>query len=161
MHTDDPELMPRRATRGSAGYDFFAPYDIVLEPGKETFVDTGVRFDGREVPIVSMSLLNVVVSREVGTKWYQDSEFRPHLWAMMLLPRSGLGTKYGVRFVNTIGLIDMDYRDTIKATLVCDKPVTIKRGERFMQGVVVPVAQFRDEIRPEAERHGGHGSTGA
>ena len=29
----DSLKLPRRATRGSAGYDFFAPIDLSLEPG--------------------------------------------------------------------------------------------------------------------------------
>lgn len=123
-------------------------------------MDTGVSFDGCEKPYVPMGVLNVTLSRDLGKKWYQESEYVPSYWAMMLLPRSGLGTKYGVRFVNTIGLIDMDYRDTIKATLVCDRPVTIKRGERFMQGIIIPIAIMESEIKPKDKRWGGHGSTG-
>lgn len=160
MHANDQDLMPRRATRGSAGYDFFAPYDIVLEPGKETFVDTGVSFDGSETVTVPMSyFIPYPMNSPLGKGMKAEMELKR--WAMVLMPRSGLGTKYGVRFVNTLGLIDMDYRDTIKATLVCDKPVTIKRGERFMQGVILSTGIFENEIEPTEERMGGHGSTGA
>ena len=35
--------LPRRATAGSAGYDFFAPADITLRPGETIKIPTGVR----------------------------------------------------------------------------------------------------------------------
>ena len=35
--------IPTRATGGSAGYDFFAPIDIVLEPGETVKIPTGIR----------------------------------------------------------------------------------------------------------------------
>ena len=35
--------LPKRATRGSAGYDCFAPFDITLEPGDDIKVPTGIK----------------------------------------------------------------------------------------------------------------------
>ena len=35
--------LPRRATAGSAGYDFFAPVDIILNPGETIKIPTGIR----------------------------------------------------------------------------------------------------------------------
>ena len=32
--------LPKRATKGSAGYDFFAPFDLVLKPGETIKVPT-------------------------------------------------------------------------------------------------------------------------
>ena len=40
--------MPKRATKGSAGYDFFAPFDIVLNPGETIKVPTGIRVSMEE-----------------------------------------------------------------------------------------------------------------
>lgn len=39
----DKLKLPRRATKGSAGYDFYAPYDITLSPGQSAKVPTGIR----------------------------------------------------------------------------------------------------------------------
>ena len=146
MQSDKAE-MPRRAEPGSAGYDFYAPEDVHLKPGEWTTVDTGVRFDGRGDVVCPMEgPENTVFARQ---------------WAMLVLPRSGLGFKYGVRFSNTVGLIDMTYRDTIKAKMTCDVECTIKKGERFMQGVIVPFGIFNNEQEPiHEERSGGFGSTG-
>ena len=49
----DDILLPKRATKGSAGYDFFAPFDIVLKPGETIKVPTGIR--------VSMELLILII----------------------------------------------------------------------------------------------------
>ena len=35
--------LPHRATAGSAGYDFYAPYDVKLEPGETAKIPTGIR----------------------------------------------------------------------------------------------------------------------
>ena len=35
--------LPRRATAGSAGYDFFAPFDFTLAPGEEITIPSGIR----------------------------------------------------------------------------------------------------------------------
>ena len=35
--------LPKRATIGSAGYDFYMPYDLVLEPGQTAKIPTGIR----------------------------------------------------------------------------------------------------------------------
>ncbi len=35
--------LPKRATKGSAGYDFYAPFKITLKPGETIKVPTGIR----------------------------------------------------------------------------------------------------------------------
>ncbi len=71
--------LPRRATSGSAGYDFFAPETIVLKPGETAKIPTGIR-----------------------------AEMEPE-WVLKLYPRSGLGFKYRLQLNNTVGIIDSDY----------------------------------------------------
>ena len=41
----DQIKIPTRATKGSAGYDFFAPFDMSLTPGVEMKVPTGIRVE--------------------------------------------------------------------------------------------------------------------
>lgn len=136
----DNTILPRRATIGSAGYDFYSPYDVQLTPGIWTNIDTGVRLDGDEV--------------------IDGNDERIRQWFMLIVPRSGLSNRYGFRIRNTVGIIDMDYRDTIKAKVTADVPYTLKKGERFMQGIVIPFGRFVREIPPTNERMGGFGSTG-
>ncbi|MDE7095160.1 MAG: hypothetical protein K2O23_01620, partial [Anaeroplasmataceae bacterium] len=68
--------LPKRATKGSAGYDFYAPFDITLAPGKTIKIPTGIR-----------------VSMEPN-------------YVLKLYPRSGLGFKYRLQLNNTVGIID-------------------------------------------------------
>ena len=135
MRTINDVKMPRRGTIGSAGYDFFAPCDVEVKAGEWVTVDTGVAFDGSE-----------------------DCGFEN--WVFMIYPRSGLSTKYGMRIINTVPIIDQDYRDTIKVKIIAEKDFTINKDERYIQGVFTQFGILKDEIPPTELRKGGHGSTG-
>ena len=127
-------VLPRRATAGSAGYDFIAPYDFTLESGGEIVIDTGIRAriaDG---------------------------------WVLVILPRSGSGFKFGVRLANTAGVLDSDYFNAdneghIKIKLIGgSKTYSVKAGDAFAQGIFLPYGITEDD-ECVAERHGGFGST--
>lgn len=130
--------LPKRATRGSAGYDFFSPIDIVLSPGETIKIPTGIR---------------VMMEPD---------------WVLKLYPRSGLGFKYRLQLNNTVGIIDSDYfysdnEGHIFAKLTNDsnegKTVCVNACDGFMQGIFV---QYGITIDDDAEgiRNGGFGSTG-
>lgn len=135
MYVKNDVKEPRRATTGSIGYDFYAPFDIELKPGEWHQFGTGVRFTDEDVI-------------PGGGKW-----------AMILAPRSGLGFKHGTRLRNTIGVIDCDYRDEIGVSMTADEEVTIPKGKAYMQGIVIPVTSLVNEIIPVNIRDGGFGST--
>ena len=129
--------MPVRATTGSAGYDFFAPFDFTLLPGESAKIPTGIRVricDG---------------------------------WALLVYPRSGLGFKYRLQLDNTVGIIDSDYFDSdneghifIKITNDSrdGKTLIVKCGEAFAQGIFMPFGITEDD-NVNAIRNGGFGST--
>lgn len=129
--------LPRRATAGSAGYDFFAPADITLAPGETIKIPTGVRV------------------------WMEPE------WVLKCYPRSGLGFKYRLQLNNTVGIIDSDYyysdnEGHIFSKITNDsneeKTVSIKAGEGFMQGIFVEYGITLDDDATEV-RNGGFGST--
>ena len=133
-----PELpaLPCRATAGSAGYDFYAPADLRLEPGQTVRIPTGVR-----------------ARIDAG-------------WVLMLFPRSGLGFKYRLQLNNTVGIVDADYFGAcneghifVKLFNAGDRAVSVTAGEAFAQGVFVPFGLTVDDAA-EGERTGGFGSTG-
>lgn len=132
---------PVRATPLSAGYDFVSPDRYDLVPGEWTTIDTKVAFEDTDI--------------------VRGSDLEPvSRWVMLLFPRSGL-SRVGFRLRNTVGVIDMDYRDTIKAVVTVDRPYTIAPGQRILQGVIVPFCVFDRETGPVSEkRTGGFGSTG-
>ena len=127
--------LPRRATTGSAGYDFTCPAAITLAPGESVTIPTGIR-----------------VRMEPG-------------WVLMIFPRSSLGFRYGLRLANTVGVIDSDYwyaeNEGHILVRVCNGgsgPVTLNRGDRFCQGVFLPYGTAEEE-EVAALRTGGFGST--
>lgn len=142
------EFEPRRQTIGSAGYDMYAVEDMKIERWYQTF-DTEVYFDGEECPVIE------------GTKSGSDKlyDYYPKEWVALILPRSSMGFNNGLRFANTVCVIDKDYRDTIKVRMRCDIPFTINKGERFAQMIFIPYCILLDEIEPTKERSGGIGST--
>ncbi len=128
-------MLPKRATAGSAGYDFFAHTVISIAPNETVKIPTGIR-----------------VQIEEG-------------WVLKIYPRSSLGFKYRLSLNNTVGIIDSDYYYAdneghifIKMTNCGDKPLLIEQGKAFAQGVFVEYGITIDDDC-EALRHGGFGST--
>jgi len=126
--------LPTRSTQFAAGYDFHTP--ISLEFPR----DNGI--------VVSLGVCASIPSDEV----------------LLIMPRSGLGFKYGMRLANTVGVIDSDYFNAdneghIKVKIVCDKPCSLKAGDRICQGIIVKYSTFEGETSVETKRVGGFGST--
>lgn len=129
--------LPRRATKGSAGYDFFTPEAFALKPGETIKIPTGIRV------------------------WIEPE------WVLKLYPRSGLGFKFRLQLNNTVGIIDSDYyysdnEGHIFCKLTNDsnesKIVELKRGDGFCQGIFIEYGITLDDDAT-AERNGGFGST--
>lgn len=129
--------LPKRATKGSAGYDFYAPEDIILEPGETLKIPTGIR-----------------------TKMDED-------YVLMCFPRSGLGFKFRLQLNNTVGIIDSDYyfssnEGHIFAKITNDtnekKTIKVKAGDGFIQGIFVQYGITEDDDA-NGIRNGGFGST--
>lgn len=93
----------------------------------------------------------------------------PKGWSLLIIPRSGLGSKKGLTLRNGTGLIDSDYRGEITLTMIRDdqysgETVHIHNGDRLAQGVLVQTPQFKfvevEELSETIRGEGGHGSTG-
>ena len=133
----DEIKLPKRATQGSAGYDFFSTLDFSLAPGESLKIPTGIR------------------------AYIEDG------WVLKIYPRSGLGFKFRLQLNNTVGIIDSDYYNSdneghifIKITNDSkeEKTVTIKKGEAFAQGIFLEYGVTYDDDVEEI-RNGGFGST--
>lgn len=127
--------LPKRATSGSAGYDFFSPVTWDLAAGETVLIATGLR-----------------VKIQAG-------------WVLQLYPRSSFGFKYQLRLANTVGIIDSDYYEAdnqghimIKVTNSGNKPLHVNAGQAFAQGIFVPYG-ITDDDQASGNRHGGFGST--
>lgn len=128
--------LPKRKTKKSAGYDFFAIEDFTLYPNKLCIVPTGVK------------------------AYMEDDE------VLYLHIRSSVAFKRGVRMLNSIGVIDADFVDNpdnegeISLGLLShnDDIVHIQKGERIAQGVFHKFL-ITDDDNAEGKRVGGIGST--
>ncbi len=135
-------IEPKYGSAGAAGFDFFAPVPFRLVNGCPAIVVD----TGVRVAI-------------------------PEGYAIKIQPRSGLGCK-GVKLMNTIGLIDSDYRGTIRVEILLDKfhpdalsEILFEAGDAFIQGTLeqIPKARFSPvkELPPTVRGEGGFGSTDA
>ena len=133
----DNILLPSRSTKGSAGYDFYSPDDLLIPAKGEVIIKTGI-------------------------KAYMNPDE-----VLFLFPRSSLGIKKSLMLKNTIGVIDSDYYNNednegeILASFYnfSDQDVEIKKSTKVFQGVFQKILLADDDSQTDS-RKGGIGSTG-
>ena len=134
----DPAVaMPAYHSEGAAAFDLAARDEVVVGPREIRLVGTGL-----------------VIEAPPG-----------HFLA--IVARSSLPLKKGLVVANAVGVVDRDYcgpTDEVKVQVmnVTDAPVTIARGERIAQGLILPVTrvEFEDVDEIASSSRGGFGSTG-
>lgn len=135
----DNAKLPTRATEGSAGYDLYACIDkpLLLKGGDTAVIPTGIAIGLDD----------------------------PHC-AAFIYARSGLAIKHGIGLLNSVGVIDSDYRGEICVGVInqISEAYEIQPFERIAQMVIEPVelpelteVETLDETLRGA---GGFGSTG-
>ena len=133
----DELVLPKRATTGSAGYDFKVPFSITLQPNETVKIPTGIR-----------------VKMESN-------------WVLLLFPRSSLGFKYRMQLDNTVGVIDSDYYYSdneghislkISNDTKEEKTLEIEKNKGVCQGIFFEFGITIDDDTNE-KRNGGFGST--
>ena len=133
----DELALPKRATKGSAGYDFYTPFTFSLAPNTTIKIPTGIR-----------------------CRMNED-------WVLKIYPRSGLGFKFRLQMNNTVGIIDSDYYYSdneghifIKMTNASNegKTVEVAKGTGFAQGIFLEYGITVDDDA-DGVRNGGFGST--
>jgi dUTP pyrophosphatase len=138
IHRLDPAVpMPAYQSAGAAGFDLASSVDMVVKPGEVALVPTGLVI---EVP-------------------------EGHL--LGVFARSSTPLRRGLMVANGVGVVDPDYcgpKDEIKIEVFnfTASPVTIARGDRLAQGIILPFvrAEWLEGEVPEAPTRGGFGSTG-
>jgi dUTP pyrophosphatase len=137
IHRLDPSIaLPRYETAGAAGFDLASSQDMTIAPGQVTLVPTGL-------------VIAVPKDHFLG-----------------IFARSSTPLKRGLMVANGVGIVDSDYcgpRDEIKIQVFnfTSAPVTVARGDRLAQGVVLPFAraEWEESGAPTAPTRGGFGST--
>jgi len=116
--------LPKRSTKNSAGYDFYAINDFEIKPQETLKIPLGVK------------------------AFMKDDEF------LMIVVRSSVGFKYNVRLVNQVGIIDSDYYNAleneghiwVKLKNEGEETFIVKKGEHFMQGIFLKYLTCGDEV---------------
>lgn len=158
--------LPLHGSKTAAGYDFYAPIDVVIPPQSEISFDTDIK------------------------AYMKENEM------LVMVVRSSMGIKHGLMISNTVGIIDSDYYNNpsnegnirialrnirpdmrllgfTSATLQDGTDISIPKiedlrelntvyipaGERVVQGIFVQALRA-DDIPTGSLRTGGVGSTG-
>lgn len=141
LHPD--AIVPTYGSAGAAAFDLYA-YVVdedrdraYIECGESVEVDTGLAFE------------------------------IPDGYAMFIYSRSGHGFADDVRLANCVGVIDSDYRGSVKVKLTADagcEGFGFCVGQRIAQAVILPIPRVEfevvDTLAPTARDTGGFGSTG-
>ena len=134
---DSDVILPTRGTAGSAGYDFFMPHDIIINPKQTVAIQTGV--------YVHM----------------------PEDMTLILALRSSMMTKisfaYNISIIDSDAYINpasMKRGVTLMLTNIGDKKIHIEKGSRVVQGVFVKYYTTVDDKPARKSRTGLFGSTG-
>ncbi len=136
---DPRATIPSRATAGSAGLDLCACLEapVVLAPGEIKMIPIGVTAEPDSDDI-----------------------------ALLIYPRSGLSSKYGVSLANCVGVVDSDYRGAWFVPLINHgkEPFTVEHGMRVAQmiptRILIPDIEVSDELSETERGNGGFGSSG-
>lgn len=127
--------MPTYATDGSACFDLYAAearHHRYVRTDKNDTFETGLAF---EIP-------------------------EGHV--MLVYSRSGHGFKEGATLVNSVGIIDSDYRGEVSVKL--NVPIKAGVSDRIAQAMIIPVErvsfELTDELTDTERGAGGFGSTG-
>ncbi|MBR0511436.1 MAG: dUTP diphosphatase [Ruminococcus sp.] len=136
---DPKAVIPSRATSGSAGLDLCACLDapVTIESGEIKMIPLGITAEPDREDI-----------------------------ALLIYPRSGLSSKYGVSLANCVGVVDSDYRGAWFVPLINHgkEPFTVEHGMRIAQliptSILMPEIEVSDRLSETERGTGGFGSSG-
>lgn len=128
--------LPERATEHSAGYDFYSPVDVVIQPNASELIFTDVK-----------------------ASMYYDN-------ALLLFVRSSMGKHpvviangTGIIDCDYYNNVDNDGNIAFRLLNLGNTPYEIKVGDRIGQGVFVKYGTVKED-KANGVRNGGIGSTG-
>lgn len=133
--------LPERATKNSAGYDFFSPERV-------------------EIPPYNIGDNPLMIATGVKAEMMHDEY-------LMLVNRSSNPKKKKLVIPNSVGIIDADYYNNpdnegemfFGFYNLSKETIVIEKGEKLGQGIFMKYYTTEDDAA-EGERTGGFGSTG-
>jgi len=154
--------LPTRSTTYSAGYDFYAPYDVVIpslwkQVGKYLLHSLlHFSFNGYK-EVIKPTMIKTYIKA-----YMLDDE------VLYIYNRSSSPIKKGLILSNSVGVVDKDFFDNldnegnIGVAFYNFYPfdVTVEKGDRICQGVFSKFLKADNDNVLNATRSGGCGSTG-
>ena len=133
---NDGEIkLPTRASKHSAGYDFYSPIDAVIQPNE-----------------------TVMIWTDVKAHMYHDN-------ALLIIPRSSMGkhpvmiaNTVGLIDSDYYGNESTDGNIGFRLLNLGETPYEIKAGDRIGQGIFIKYGTIKDDDTTET-RTGGFGSS--
>ena len=131
--------LPQKGSKKAAGYDFFNPEEVEIQPKQIKYVKTGIK-----------------------------SKF-PDDVVLLLFNRSSNPKKKGLILINGVGVVDADYYNNIDNEgeiafafyNITDEPIVISKDEKLGQGMFVQYKDVTNYVDEDVkERTSGFGSTG-
>ena len=130
--------LPQKGSKKAAGYDFFNPEEVTIQPKEIKYVKTGIK------------------------------ALFPDDVVLLIFNRSSNPKKKGLILINGVGVVDADYFNNednegeiaFAFYNITEQPITIQKGEKLGQGMFTiykDVTNYTDE--DVEERKGGFGST--
>ena len=129
-------IIPTRATKNSAGYDFYVPVNTLIKAGEKVGIPSYI------------------------CAYMQEDEY------LSIHIRSSMAIKKGLELVNQTGIVDSDYYHNpenmghiiIWVKNTTSEDILLKQGDRIAQGIFHKYLKADDDDAKEV-RLGGFGST--
>lgn len=168
---DDFSLLPKRATDGSAGYDFVVAEDIIIPSYYKSAakIDAAIEdikpFDLNEVSALTKEKKFKPTLVPTGVKAYiPKSQF------LQLSVRSSCPLKNWLILANGVGIIDSDYYNNpgneghiyFQFINLFPQDIILHKGDKIGQGIFLNYNRVNHDYNPDyikTSREGGFGST--
>lgn len=161
---DQPELLPVRSTKNSAGYDFVVAQDIVVPSYEKMFnfsyeINKTITLD--DVAKFTKEHKTKPTLVPTGVKAYM-----PEGMFLQISVRSSCPLKHWLILGNSVGIIDADYYNNpdneghifFQIINLFPHDILLRKGDKIGQGIFLPYfLTYGDNV--ETEREGGFGST--
>lgn len=175
---DQTDLLPTRATKFSAGYDFFVAQDTIVPAlsKKAKHIDSYINtaqmagrmekykpeFNLDEVAKITKDAKEKLTLVPTGVKAYL-----PEGTYLQLAVRSSCPLKHWLILGNGVGIVDCDYYNNpdneghiyFMIANLFPYDILLHRGDRIGQGIILPYFLAEGD-NTTAARMGGYGSTG-
>ena len=135
----DQIRLPKQGSSKSMGVDFSLPYGVKILPHNTIVIPTGIR-------------------------WVCEED-EQNKYGLLIVPRSSIGIKFGLRLANTVGVIDSDYFEAENEGHIMlifenttGNEVSLEKGKAVAQGIITTYC-IPENAESEEQRTGGIGST--